>query len=133
VYRKDVDDATIAPRVMVELDWLEEQRECNRHMDGPCNLQIGVRARTDVLDSIVLDVPNRRVRRNREVAQCQIADDVEVLPKAEDVDRCSDHDSPPGNASSRHRVQATTATFEYEDPPTNSTEPKVIEICHVGA
>jgi hypothetical protein len=28
---------------------------------------------------------------------------------------------------------ATTATFEYEDPPTTTTEPKVIGIDHVSA
>src|SRR5512140_863724 len=74
---EDVHDAAVAPRPAVQGDRLDEQRKGYRHPDGTGHRQVRIGPRAEVVDEVVLDVPDRRVGRSRQFAERAVA---EVMP-----------------------------------------------------
>ena len=66
---EDVDQAAVTPRLPVELHRRDEQREGDRHADGPGHAQVRVGARADVLETVPLHAPHGRVGRDRQLTE----------------------------------------------------------------
>ena len=57
-----------------ELDRFDEQRQRDRHMHGAGDGHVGIRPWSRVLEAVLLDVPDRCVGRNRQIAERHVTE-----------------------------------------------------------
>ena len=64
-HRKDVDDPAVTPVIPTQCNRLDEQGQRDGHVDRARHGHVGIGTGPEILETVLLDVPDRRVRGNR--------------------------------------------------------------------